>query len=245
MGCDHRVGVIKYRPMQLPDVPCGGDTWDLIGSIKTTTNEPAFNRDDVYLWANAQANRIARWEKIVARYEANPYDYVNAWQYLDSHPAFWMFLPFAGADRFHEKYLEDTGGVARCFHVCAVRVSPVTNRIEGDDDANTQNEVWVEFGQYPWPTTDTPGHDDITFHDYLLDTGGPTFETAFVRAAHNVATTYGHDRMVCDEHLPRPPATDALRAFDALMAGLPSSVYDPIENDADAVRDKIRFAEGF
>lgn len=237
------MGVIKYRPMQLPDVPCDGAF--LLDSASEVASALFVDNPDVFMCEQAQRDRVARWEKIVARYEADPYDYVNAWQYLDSHPAFWMFATYAGDRRFHERYLEDTGGVDRCFHVCAVRVSPITNRIEDDESANTQNEVWVEFGQYPWPTDDTPGSGDITFHDYTLDTGGPTFEVAFIRAAHNVATTYGHDRMVCDEHLPRPPATDALRAFDALMAGLPSSVYDPIENDADAVRDKIRYAEGF
>lgn len=238
------MGVIKYRPMQLPDVPCDGDTWELISDIKTTTDEPVFSRADVMTWVTAQTDRIARWERIVARYEADPHDYVNAWQYLDSHPAFWMFLPFAGDDRFHERYLEDTGGVDRCLHVCAVRVSPVTHRIEDEEALNTQNEVWVELGKYPWPGTRDEAP-DVTFHDYVLDTGGPTFEAAFVRAAHNVATTYGHDRMVCDDLLPYPAVTDALRAFDALMARLPSGTYDPIADDAEQVRDKIRYAEGF
>jgi hypothetical protein len=238
--------LIRYRPMQLPDVPCDGDMRDVIWDIKGS-QPSVIDADDVFLWSTAQTDRIAQWEKIVARYEADPHNYVNAWQYLDSHPAFWMFAPFAGDQRLHERYLEDSGGVGRCFSLYAVRVSPLTLRIEDDEHLNTMDEVWIEGGKYPWPGTRHGDHPvgEVTFHDYALDTGGPTFETAFVRMAHNVATTYGHDRMVCDDLVPPPPATDALRAFDALMAGLSSAVYDPIEKDADAVRDKIRYLGGF
>lgn len=225
--------VIKYRPMELPDVPCHGDMRSMLAGITKADGTPVFPDAHNIPYADIQNDRIALWQKVVADYVAQPTDFVNAWHYLDQHPAFWQFHPtdLPVEQRFHERYLADTGGVKRCVDIMPVKVNPLTHRIDDDDNLNTQNEVWIEFGKYPLPSGGDD--DDVSFHDYELDCGGPTMETAIIRAAHLVAVVYGHDRMVCDGRYPRPVTILPSDMFDKLMLDL---------EDDGTINEKVREA---
>lgn len=212
----------KYRPMELPDVPCDGDMRTFLATITKTDGTPAFPDAKPHPYSEIQADRIAEWQKIVDLYEANPCDYVAAWWYLDCHPAFWQFMKedATAAERIHERNLMEDGGVRRCVDISVAKVNPITNRVEDDEALNTKNEVWIELGKWPWPTDAENANTRVPYHDYELDCGGPTFEAAIVRAAHNVATVYGHDRKVCDGEYPRPDFPLPEDAFTDLVGQL-------------------------
>jgi hypothetical protein len=73
------------------------------------------------------------------------------------------------------------------FHY--VRLDPVTHRIETDPARNTASEVWLESG--PGYTRPRDGFADVPWHDYHLDSSGPTFDAALVALANRVAKRYG------------------------------------------------------
>jgi hypothetical protein len=152
-------------------------------------------------WSEIWRIHCDQWRRTADYYEQEPGDFYSAWNYLDDHPAFWSFRSI-GADRqpipleekLHVKNLKVEGGIKRCLQISVMKVNAETRSTE--DEPTLATEVWIELGKHLWPGEGEPG--DTVSGDYLLDCGGPTVETAILRAAHNVWEVYGNDRRICD-----------------------------------------------
>lgn len=215
-----------HKDIVLPDVPCGDIRkkapprpsvralllkkvagWP--GGKKTTMPRPVhhsmFSREfREGLYKDIQQDRIGEWHCTVREFEKDPDDFYNAWWYLDNHPAFWTYAHGPGshrrldpAERHHEKHLLHDYGITRCVRMDVHKVNAITRSTQGEPQTDT--EVWIELGQAPWPPNpDEHNQGEATYHDHMLDCGGPTVEAAIVKAARNVWEVYGNDRRVCD-----------------------------------------------
>jgi hypothetical protein len=75
-------------------------------------------------------------------------------------------------------------------------------RVNKDHAKNINVECWLEFGsvEYGYMTGDKDPADwdaethQQNYHDWKLDTGGPTFDAALVKLAKNVLKVYGDYR---------------------------------------------------
>lgn len=155
------------------------------------------------LYAELALIHEQEWTEACRAFEQEPWDFCNAYHYLDHHPAFWSFYGdgrLSPEIRLHHKHLHRDWGINRAVSISVVKVDPVTGQIEDDETRNTLTEVWLEAGKIGWPREFTPEHtQDGHWHDPDLDTGGETFEEAIINLAVRVHTRYGNDRRVCDE----------------------------------------------
>lgn len=186
-----------------PDVPHGGV---IGGQMYDTSGKRIFKGMGRTRWRELWEIHCNEWTRIVDEYETSPFDFHNAWHYLDHHPAFWLFRhgpndarPQPLKTRLHLQHLERAGGINRCVEMDVVLVNAKSHR--ADDGPPFVTEIWIELGKQSWPQeviTKDPNTYDSVYHDYLLDCGGPTVEVAIIRAAYNVWTAYGNDRVICD-----------------------------------------------
>lgn len=148
------------------------------------------------------------WIRARHRYEQDPTDFYNAYQYLYNHPANRRWT--SGTKNWGPTHYSNfTSNLA----VMVVKVDPKTNRIEDNTARNTKTQVWVEWGPWYEPRehgesdrflTETPGYDGLPSHDPRVDTGGDTYEDAIVNLANNVYHLYGsRERIGNDEKLPK------------------------------------------
>lgn len=201
---------LKHKDIVFPEVPHDG-TLGL--KLHDTKGNEIFSEYSNTPWSTLWEIHRNQWTKYAEAYEAEPSDFYHAWHYLEHHPAFWKFRhgsndarPLPLNERLHMRHLEDEGGIHRCVDTLVVKVNSETR--DTDTEPATETEIWVELGKQPWPGN--PEEYDTPYHDYMLDCGAPTMETAFLRAAYNVWTVYGNDRRVCDA-----PYDDSL--YEALL----------------------------
>jgi hypothetical protein len=127
-------------------------------------------------------------------------DVVEAWEWLNSHPAFdfgvrEVVLPpskdLGRADE--ERWRVHDNAFAESLMVEFARVNPVNGEIDDDDAKNTQFTVWLDAGP--------PFHDEQlgrtwrVSHNHKLGCGAPTFEAALLQMAANVLEHYGDYEM--------------------------------------------------
>lgn len=194
---------LTKKGIVFPDVPhngvLGGRTYDARGNrIYTDVGRMS--------WKMVWGFKQDAWRRVVDEYEAHPGDLAAAWDYLNHHPAFWVFRhgpadpkPFSLHRRLHVKHLIEDDGIRRCVNIAVKKVGVESRSTEGP--APLETEVWIDLGHQSWPQEVNPKDPetfDSKFHDYLLDCGGPTLDEAILRAAHNVWEVYGNDRRVCD-----------------------------------------------
>ena len=100
----------------------------------------------------------------------------------DVHAAYWFL-----AEHAVRGYLDTS--FAAVLEVVAMRVDPITRRVEDDPTRNTHVEIWLESG----PGLTEPGSPggSVPWHDVDLDSSGDTFETALIRLAQRVSAKYG------------------------------------------------------
>jgi hypothetical protein len=196
---------LEAKPISLPPIPCDNNEpepdwhpafWRLHG-------DGIPEREWKTLYESVQTSRIEDWEKVVRRFEANPFDLYNAWTYLDSHPVFWRFhgdghLPIK--KRIHERHLLHDHRFQDSVTMDVVKVNPDNQRWEKDPALNTMTQVWVEMGKWGWPGTETgdPSGRDAHWHDPDLDFGCDNLDLATIFAAIHIHTAYGNDRQICD-----------------------------------------------
>lgn len=239
------------KSIVLPPIPCDGDL-DLV-LHRTDGSEFKMHREDGEdlnkdFWKYIQQTRVEEWTKTVRDYEANPGDVYYAWHYLNNHPAFWKFDRLANqkmpiAERVHEQHLTPEYGIHRCVDISVVKVDKETRSTE--DNGTKETEVWIELGKQSWPedpSTD-PNKCDRTFHDHLLDCGGPTLDAAILHAAHNVWEVYGNDRRICDGPYEKRNYVTVLEPdeFEEYMAelGYPKEVNEHVRRAAQRLNEII------
>lgn len=254
------------KSIVFPEVPCEGK----LGVVfhDTQGNEIFPNVKDT-TYAEIWEIYCNEWADTVRRYETEPGDFFNAWHYLNGHPAFWYFRhgpadsdPLPLSQRLHVKNLvHDYGiqhyitknpgfprssGINRCISISVVKLNPENKHIEEEEHLNTKTEVWIELGKYSWPVEfDPKDHNtyDNTWHDYRLDCGGPTMETAIIRAAHNVWEVYGNDRRICDGPFDKLNYVTVLDSeeFDKLLAEMddPGEVNERVRRAAQRLHELI------
>jgi len=110
------------------------------------------------------------------------------WQWLKDHPSFNMS---EGEDGLPWEALP------MGLDVDFVMVDPETEMIEDDPNRNTAVRCWLEFGPF-WIAEEDPNwprdevlHSPMVSHDTDLDSGGPTFEEAFLELCLKVLEHYG------------------------------------------------------
>jgi hypothetical protein len=100
-------------------------------------------------------------------------EFYDAWNWLDKHPA---FTPFGD------------GGTG-CLHIDIVKVNPENETIEDDESLNTAVRIWLEGG--PWHDE----HEGEKWGEWMIDwdlnSGGSTFEEAFLMFVKNAKKKYG------------------------------------------------------
>lgn len=200
--------LVEHKDIVLPDIDLshddGDESWHAAGGEDTT---PIVNADGdikLYSWNGLgpghyesywQLCVVEEWDRLVENYEANPDDVHSAWWYVDHHPVFWNLK-----DRLHEDYPENH--VSNLTHegawqrgwpeITPHKINPDTNRVEDDDDLNTEIQWWYELG--PSDLTGFP-----TSHDYELDGGGATYEECVIAIARKIHDNYGNDRRLIDQ----------------------------------------------
>lgn len=108
-------------------------------------------------------------------------EFYEAWRYLSEHKLF------------------EKNGI-NCFDsllmINVVKVNPVTQEIDDNEEKNTLVQVWIETGAWHMPE-DYPeedrwqiSKDGIQNHDYDLDCGGNSFEDAIIELAKLVKEKY-------------------------------------------------------
>lgn len=153
-------------------------------------------RDVRLMYVHLQERRIARWEKLVRAYEANPEIWQSAWQYVDEHPIYWHLRDPQGPE--HERNLVHTYAANRYDVEMTVNpVQPRSHHVSGVEERNTVCEVWAESGPRYWRTPEDWAAG--TSHDWELDCGGATFEQAYVNLARKIWEKYGNDRSKAHE----------------------------------------------
>lgn len=110
-------------------------------------------------------------------------NFYEAWIYLQEHMYF--------ADR---NYLLDGKVISSMFSLSltidVVKVNPLSETIEEDEDLNTETRVWLESG----PQYKENGNLWNNSHDTELDCGGTTFELAIIELANLVEKIYPIER---------------------------------------------------
>lgn len=143
------------------------------------------------LYPDLRRMREERWTKLAKAYEKNPEGFYESWHWLQCHPIFWYF----GTGRQHESTLCSNRGVYEGLELCPELVDPKTRRTEGPLESRVV-EIWVEV----FPASMGPGgRSGIRLHDYVCDTGAPTYEEAVIKTARLVYERHGHDRVKLDE----------------------------------------------
>jgi hypothetical protein len=100
-------------------------------------------------------------------------DFYEAWHWLRSHP---YFRKGEGRNAYPD--------FAELVDVIVVKINPETNRIDDDPALNTQVEFWLEA--CTWCSGG-----GVRCHDWEMDCGGPTYETAILTLARNVMDKIG------------------------------------------------------
>lgn len=150
--------------------------------------------------ARIAIKRLRAYHDGVATDEREFKDVVEAWNWLNSHPAFdfeakevvlspktaWMKA--AGLEKEVRVWFQDNT-FAESLSIDLVRVNEESGAVEGDESKNTRIEVWLEAGG---PSEDTENNKRWrTSHNYKLDCSGATFEIALLQMAKNVLEHYG------------------------------------------------------
>jgi hypothetical protein len=179
------------------DAAARGDRW--VGpflSIEADGRAHFHHRDTLH--ARVRAENATRFTELAAAFEADPDDFVVAWQYLCAHPIFHrpIWLPGSGRTVAElseselagpPRFVEDTDGLQDLWLY-----------VERDTDGAAV--IHLEHGPHLWPhdipTSEhwcTPA-DGLASHDLRLNVSGPSYEMAIVALAGRVRTVYGHDR---------------------------------------------------
>ena len=156
-----------------------------------------FDTEDMY--EVSQADRIARWTKVVSLFE-NEQSLYNSWQYLNNHPIYYFFdgkvwnedrIP----NRFHEYYLQsDIAHIMHAWEIDPHLVNPATDMIDKDGEKNTKLRWWMESGPLLWGEDPNLAGSPVRGHDPDLDCGADTYEEALIKLAKRVHDVYGNDR---------------------------------------------------
>ena len=100
--------------------------------------------------------------------------FANAWWFLQDHPRL-------------EKYRKFPASIEMALEIMVGYVNPKTNTVDDDENKNTKQEIWLEFG---FPIYDRKNKIYAFEHDIRLDVGAPTFEEAFIKLAKLVKKFY-------------------------------------------------------
>lgn len=191
---------LEEKPICLPNIPCDDDrireAW--------AQNEEGGTGTWGELFADVEQSYDEEWIEGVRAFEANPRDLYNAHYFLDHHPAFWQVdgdHTQTPQERIHHRNMQRNYGITRAVTLDVVKVDPLTGHVEDDRSLNTQTQIWVEMGQWEWPSStpvDEHSKRDAHFHDPKLDCGADTMDLAIIVAAITLHTFYGNDRIICD-----------------------------------------------
>jgi hypothetical protein len=195
---------LDAKPIDLPDIPTKMSKKDKKRHRKLNKQIGFKGLGASRMYRRIQEDREDAWIKTVRIFEATPDSFYNAWQYLNRHPAFWLFVhhPGAPAPEVHEMNLETEFGMPDGIQVSVVRVDPATNEISDDPALNTRVRIWYELSTTSWPTDGNFPH---RYHTWRVDGGAATYEKAIVKGAKKVHTLYGNDRRILDgENTPQP-----------------------------------------
>ncbi len=231
---------VTHKNIVFPEVPHDGE---LGLKLHDTAGNVIFADITPTTWTQIWDMHCEEWAETAFSYEENPGDFYYAWHYLDKHPAFWKFRHGPSdanaqplAERLHVRNLMPDYGIDRCVNISVVKINPETRSTE--EEPQTETEIWIELGQQSWPVEVDPGDPetyDKSYNDYMMECGGPTVETAMLRAAHNVWQVYGNDRRVCDGPYDARDYATVLEPdeFDELLATL---------DDPGEVNERVRRA---
>ena len=95
----------------------------------------------------------------------------------------WLFL--LNHPKFVNEY--DDHALLSGLSIEVVKVDPLTECIDDDEEKNIATRIWLEYG----PFTENTDGDLIPAHDINLDCGGSTFEEAIMRLVNEVKEHYG------------------------------------------------------
>lgn len=118
-------------------------------------------------------NNYAYFLELNEKYLTNPEDWVNAYQWVQHHPAF-----YHRNIAFPEYWIMDDGWNNAYIYV--------------DKDEDGKSRVLLEHGEW-LPSINKKGETychTVPSHDYRLDVEAETFEEAYVLFAHNVNNIY-------------------------------------------------------
>jgi len=96
-------------------------------------------------------------------------DFYKSWWWLYNHP---IFRDENGHSRLFN----------RCLDIYIVKVNPLSNIIDDNENLNTKTQVWLECGEYDKNTC---------WHDIELDCGSDTYEDVIIELANLVSKKYG------------------------------------------------------
>lgn len=207
---------LEHKPIVFPEVDLSNDDADPEWNGSEFIEIPGRS---VYRWVSPPGVAAAAWKvfqqewvDIVTRYEADPDDFMNAWYYLDGHPAFWTFRQEFKCEEWppnHLHRLEHQQGITRCIFITPHKVNPETLAIDEDESLNTLTQLWYELGKMDLLPGDHGGGVAVTshWHDWQLDGGAGTYEAAIIDIARKVWESYGNDRIIVDT--PRWESDDA------------------------------------
>lgn len=259
---------LTKKDIVFPEVPHDGVLGLVLHDMQGNVVFPE-SKDTTY--AEIWDDITKAWRDTAATYEEDPNNFYNAWNYLDLHPAFWKFMygptdpqpvkrprrrrfrrercrpedhkPMPVAERLHVKNLVYEYGVHRCVDISV-------GEVLDEEGPGFRSQVWVEIelGQYSWPEEFNPADPntgDKNYHDYKLDSDGPTVEKAIIRAAYNVWCVYGNDRRVCDapyDERSYKLVVDS-KTFEEMMGDEAAESNERVRQAARRLNETVRNAE--